>query len=360
MVGLIAFANSGGLGTQTRRLAEMLNPDRVLIIDSREFSKNKDFNPEIYKDYKYFVTAGMGFPTNEEIDAFLQNLTHVFYCENAYNHYLVWKAEQMGIKTYCQVNYEFCENVSQPWLPTPTKFLMPSYWKIDEMKKLFGENRVQYLPPPLDPKEFEVVREINLARQGKPRFLHIIGTIAYKDRNGTLDLIKAVKNSKSDFELVIKTQHQIPMDYFLDDPRVTYDLQNAPTNAELYKNFDALLLPRRYGGLCLTTNEAMMSGLSVVMPDIEPNNKWLFPEWLVPATHKSQIMVKAIVDVYSVDVDKLTEKIDWICQMYPKNLLTEKTNAFEHAKMEFDSNALREVYLNLLNDGESRVSLNNS
>jgi len=307
-LGFLAYANSGGLGIQSKRLCELLNPDRVLVIDSRGFSQNKDLNLSWYEKYQTFKTE-RGFPTDSEVDAFLQGLTHVFILENPYNFYLPWKAKQLGIKTYCQVNYEFSENMEKLYLPKPDLFLAPSYWKLKEMKSVL--KNVEYLPPPIDPEEFREVREINFARKGKKRFLHVIGTLAYKDRNGTLDLLKAVKQSTSDFELVIRTQHEIPIEYFLDDPRVIYDYQNIGSNAELYRDFDAVILPRRYGGLSLVMNEALMAGLPVIMTDIEPNNCILPKSWLVKSKYKSQIVVKSIIDVYSVDVNELTKKIDW-------------------------------------------------
>ena len=48
MVGLIAFANNSGLGIQTKRLYDMLKPDKVMIVDSRGFSKNKELHLEWY------------------------------------------------------------------------------------------------------------------------------------------------------------------------------------------------------------------------------------------------------------------------------------------------------------------------
>jgi len=38
-----------------------------------------------------------------------------------------------------------------------------------------------------------------------------------------------------------------------------------------YDGMDALVLPRRYGGLCLPVQEAMAAGLAVVMTDCPPN-----------------------------------------------------------------------------------------
>ena len=38
---IIARADATGLGNQTRRLVEMLNPERVLVIDSTPFNQNQ-------------------------------------------------------------------------------------------------------------------------------------------------------------------------------------------------------------------------------------------------------------------------------------------------------------------------------
>ena len=129
-LGLIAFANASGLGAQTRRLAYMLKPDRILVVDSSGFSQNKKQNFDWYKGFEFFISSG--FPSDKDIVAFMQNLTHIFTCENPYNFNMIYWAKQKGIKTYCQSNYEFCENLIKHYLPAPDVFLMPSYWKIKD------------------------------------------------------------------------------------------------------------------------------------------------------------------------------------------------------------------------------------
>lgn len=348
-LGLIAYANDGGLGAQTRRLAQMLRPDRVLVIDSSAFSRNKTQHFEWYSEFDYFVTQG--FPNNDQVKKFLGGLTHVFFAESPYNYGLIYWAEQQGIKTYCQVNYEFCQNLIEPWLPVPTKWVMPSYWKIDEMKELFGEDKVVYLPPPIHQDEFARARDVNMKRRGKVRFLHVIGTAAIADRNGTLDLLEAIKLTKSDFELVIRTQHPISMDAFLDDPRVTYELGSLKDNQDLYENFDALLLPRRWGGLCLPINEALLSGLPVLTSDMEPQNKWLPHRWLVKSEVKGSFMAKSGIQFNSVNHQAYADKIDWFCQLPSKH--KEKTLACTVGIMEFSFGWLSGKYLDLFDNGES-------
>lgn len=307
-VGIIAFANFGGLGIQTRRLIKMIEPYRVLVIDSTPFSKNKEQDFKWFKPYNHFITSG--FPRNHELIRFVEDLTHVLVCENPYNFYLLHLCWEKGIKTFVQSNYEFCENLNNPHLPLPSMFLMPSYWKIAEMKRKFGENRVQYLPPPIDKKELAGISEMNIKRKGKKRFLHVVGTLAFKDRNGTADVLNAMKFSKEDYELVITSQHELPDRYMLKDPRLTYDIGNKKNNSDLYKDFDALILPRRYGGLSLVVNEALMCGLPVIMTDVSPNNELLPKFWLVPAEPKTVIHAREVLDVYGVEPEDLAKKID--------------------------------------------------
>lgn len=342
-LGLIAFANNGGLGAQTRRLAAMLKPERVLVVDSKNFSRNPEQHFEWYASYSHFISNG--FPSNKDVQNFLQGLTHVFTCENPYNFNLIYWAHKYGIKSYCQSNYEFCENLDKPYLPVPTKFLMPSHWMVEEMKQTFGDATVDYLPPPINPDEFQKPREVNFKRNGKVRFLHVLGTAAAYDRNGTLDLIDSVKLAKSDFELVIKSQHPVDVSVFLDDPRVTYEFRDAKDNSELYEGFDALLLPRRYGGLCLTCNEALMSAMPVIMPDISPNNQLLPKEWVVEAKTEGKFQGRSLIPLYSVDHQKFANKIDeLVTEWGPLTWDTRKSMAYQIAIDNFSEGMLEPAY----------------
>ena len=309
-LGLIVFANNGGIGIQTRRLAYMLKPDRLLAIDSSGFSKIKEQHFDWYEGFNGYRVNG--FPSDQEVVVFLRGLTHVFCVENPLNYNITTIAKRMGIKVFVQTNYEFCDFLNKPELTLPYKFLMPSYWKIKEMKQRFGEDKVDYLPPPIDPNEFKEAREVNFKRNGRPRFLHIVGTLAANDRNGTLDLLQALKYTKSDFDLVIHSQQELPPEYMVNDQRVRYSMRSVENSCDLYKDFDALILPRRYAGLCLPTNEALMSGLPVIMTDTSPNNELLPKEWLVKCYKSGQFMTRTMIDIYKSDVRDLARKINWL------------------------------------------------
>ncbi len=343
-LGIVVFGNNGGLGNQTRRLTYMLKPYRVLLIDARGFSKNKQHNESWYDNFQGYKVDG--FPTNREINVFLKGLTHVLVCENPLNFFLFSRAKQLGIKTYCQSNYEFCDNLQKPELPLPDMFLMPSFWHIDTMSAKYGDEKVTHLPPPTDPNEFAEAREINFNRTGKKRFIHIVGTLAVHDRNGTLDILESLKHTKSDFELVIRSQRELPEEYVVSDPRVRYIIENAEEPQDLYMNFDAVILPRRYGGLSLCTNEGMMSGLPIIMTDISPNNQLLPKKWLIKAEKKGDFFTRTTIDIYGVKPKHLAKKIDWLVK---QDLEAMKTEAFEIAHKSFSPDSLREKYEEVFN-----------
>lgn len=348
-LGLIAFANDGGLGAQTRRLAKMLKPDVVMVIDSSGFSKNKRQHFDWYREFNHFIVEGL--PGNKPIQIFLQNLTHVLVCENPYNFGLVHWGQQQGTKILVQSNYEFCENLSKPWLPVPDMFLMPSYWMIPDMVERFGAEKVRYLPPPINVHEFDKARDVNMKRRGKKRFLHLIGTAAMHDRNGTLDLIDTLKITKGDFDVVIRSQQPLSMDVYLDDPRVTYEVNNWDENWELYNDFDAMLLPRRWGGLCLPMNEALMSGLPVLMSDITPNKEILPRNWVAPANRMGTFMAQSEIPYYSVGHGIYAELIEQFARMSDEVMLQEKMKAFALGVENFSEEALKPKYLELLDNG---------
>lgn len=332
-LGTMAFANQSGLGYQTRRLTYMLNPYRILLVDSTSFSKNKEQYPSWYKHYSGYKVAG--FPSDREVRKFLQGLTHVLVCETTLNPNFTAIAKQMGVKVFIQENWEFNDFLINRRMVLPEKFLVPSYWKLQEMIDLFGEDKVVYLPPPIDPDEFEVATNENLRRNGR-RFLHVVGTLATHDRNGTLDLLEAVKLAKSDFELVIRSQRELPPEYIIDDPRVIYEQKNIREPVDMYIGFDAMFLPRRYGGLCLPMGEALTSGLPVVMTGIEPNNGYLPKQWLVPAKIKEKILTRTYIDVYESDVKVLADLLD--------NLEVDKKKAYKIGLENFSPDVLIHEY----------------
>jgi hypothetical protein len=338
-VGLIVRMDNTGLGNQTRALCEMLKPDRIMVVDSTSFNGSAQ-HLDWYDGYNGVVTVG--WPNEQECNKFMLGLTHVLTAETVYNNQIFWLAKKYRVKVFVQPNWEFLDHLVQA-IPQPHTWLMPSYWHLDDMKRRF-RNTV-YLPPPIMIDRFEEARRENIAREGKAKFLHIVGKRASHDRNGTEDLLKALAHSTADFSLTVRSQTPLE-DYgdFVADRRVTLDVENVENEADMYKGFDALIFPRRYAGLSLPMNEALASALPVIMPHISPNNQILPQDWLVPATVTSTFVARTTIDVHTTDAEALGKKIDEFALMDKNELLRNKMRAYEIAKREFSPKKLLPKY----------------
>ena len=341
-LGIIARSDNTGLGNQTRELVKMLNPDKILLIDSQHFNGNEQ-HPEWYKDYNVTTTLS-GFPTKPEVIDFLRNIDVVLSCETFYRQDFLHYAKRRGIKTILQYNFEFLLNMSNPEAELPDVLLAPSLWNIEQIEKMVdGRCKVIHLPPPTDSTLFENVRQNNMSKDHN-RLLHVGGKFAAKDRNGTQTVLEMLKYSKASYELVITTQKFPELN--LKDSRVTVNNSNPENREELYNGFDAMLLPRRYAGLCLPMNEALISGLPVFMTDISPNNLLLPKKWLIKSEHINSFQAKSLVDVYDGNPEHLATIVDGYMENKDKREM--KDSALQIGLNHFAKNNLKDKYLDLI------------
>jgi hypothetical protein len=341
-LGIIARSDNTGLGNQTRELVNMLNPDKIMLINSRFFNQNKQ-HPEWYEGYNCQTTI-KGFPTTNEVVEFLKDIDVVISCELFYNPKFVDLAKKRGIKTILQYNYEFLDYLANPNQTLPDVLVAPSLWNFEDVFDKFGDKTsVVHLPPPTDINLFSQAREINKSKTHK-RLLHIAGKAAVKDRNGTNTVIEMLNYSSGDYKLVIKTQSQL--DIKSNDPRLTIDASSPDSHQSLYEGFDAMILPRRYAGLCLPMNEALISALPVFMTNISPNNKVLPNDWLFNSTKIDQLQTRTMLDVYDGDSKMLGKLVD---DYYDLDIPNLKNKAFDLGNNNFSTDSLKQKYLDLIN-----------
>ena len=339
-IGLIARSDNSGLGNQTRELAYMLNPSKILLIDSGSFNENEQ-HPEWYSSYN--VQNNLGFIGDRVALEFLQDLDVVISCEIFYNKNFPNLARESGVKTILQYNYEFLDHLQHRRLPFPDILLSPSSWYLEDVVSKFGSFcKTIHLPPPTDHNKFENARKTNLKTNKK--LLHIAGRVAIMDRNGTDTVIEMMKHSKEDFVLEIRSQEKL--NYSINDDRIKIISNNIKNQEDLYSGYDAMVLPRRYAGLCLPMNEALLSGLPVFMTDISPNNQVLPSEWLVSSHKIGELMTRTMLDVYSADPVQLAAKID---AYMSSDQTEEKKKAFDIGYSNFSQESLRQKYLDVIN-----------
>lgn len=367
---IIARADLTGLGVQSRNWVRLLNPQKLVVINSTIFNGNEQ-HFEWYNGRGGYLIDGL--IKHHEINAILKGVDVLLTFEIPYSYELIRVAKQRGVKTIIQNNWEFTDYLRQPELPFPDLLVNHSYWNLDKQKALWPEI-TEYCPTPLFIEDFDKIMLHNMNRldykphrigmhsddrggesdnpcycdKPKRRFLHVAGRRTHEDRNGTKDLIEAMKMIpvEHDFELVIKAQTaEVPP---INDPRVTIDTTSPVDEKELYRNFDALILPRRYGGACLPMNEALAAGMPVVMPNIDPNNKILPKEWLVAAEKKGSFMTRTMIDLYSVGHWQLASKIIDLVTAPEEDILAYKIQAREIACNEYSSETVKEKWALLL------------
>jgi glycosyltransferase involved in cell wall biosynthesis len=151
---------------------------------------------------------------------------------------------------------------------------------------------------------------------------------------------------QSDITVILKSQHPIQVPKVKPNINLITDFTNKKNYYDNYTG-GVLVMPRKYGGLCLPMNEAIAAGMPVIATDISPNNSWLPTSWLVPSIYRSMFKCKRNVDIYEADKHLLAQKIDAFCDPYFYNSAVD--DALE-MRESISWDALLPVYQKTFND----------
>lgn len=295
-VGLIARADNRGLGQQTWAVYRHMRPAKTLVVDC---PSEQPLQPHFDRFPDAQIT---GIPTRGEIRRFLDGLDVVYTAETAYTPHFWTEAQAAEVKTVLHANYEFLNRKDKP-----TTWAAPSTWHLADFP-----NGTVYLPVPIETERFPTLTRKPTAL----RWLHPIGRPAIHDRNGTKDVIAALRHITADITIVITCQHPDYASRLLADAaipdNVTVIVQAGDHRHywDKYRGIDAMVLPRRFGGLCLPLNEALGAGIPTLMPDISPNDDWLPKAWRVPAEKIGDFQAKQLIACYRTDAEALADRID--------------------------------------------------
>jgi hypothetical protein len=310
-LGLLAYATKTGLGYQTKAFYEQLKPDKTMVVDISVLNGQEQFRG-MYNEAIFIE----GIPNKNQIQRFLSGLDVMLFAETPLNYDFYTIANQMGVKTVNQYNPEFFDHIVHPDHPKPDLLINPSVWKFDEIDRWAKPNRVKHinLHLPVDRNIFKY------RQRTTKKIMHVAGNPATHDRNGTWDFMHVRPNG------TVTTQNEGLAKQIRARYRHSKVFTNIPSPESIYNFGDVLVLPRKYGGNCLPLNEALSCGLPVIMPDIEPNNNILPPEWLVPAYKVGSFSPRTEVDIYEVDPKALADKIDEIINQWDIAEESEKAN----------------------------------
>lgn len=264
-LGLIARCETArGIAIQSKNFYDHMPVDSVLLV--RMPRPDCAEAPEWY-DWRHTTTATYN-PVLHRLDedlvrGWLRDLDVVFTVETPNDWRIPLWCREMGVKLVIQGNPEFVRHGMAGFedLPHPDSWWWPTSWRRDLLPP--GE----LMPVPMDRVG---VREPD----GKLRVLHVMGKRAYQDRNGTEILVQMVRLVRSDIVLTVYgIDGQLPEFRRQRNVELRLHPMGVEDNWRMYENQDVLVMPRRYGGLCLPALEAAAHGLVVIMPDCSPNDE---------------------------------------------------------------------------------------
>lgn len=299
-IGLVARADNRGLGIQTWAFYRHMRPTATMVVDC---PSQKPLRLRLDRFPGAQVVRGL--PSIEDCRRLADGVDVIYTAETGYGSALWQAARDAGTSTVLHANYEFWDESDRP-----SKLAAASTWHLQDYPV-----GTEVLPVPIELDRFELTADRSATAQ---RWLHPVGRPAIHDRNGTLDLLCALQSVRSPISLLITCQEPGYVDGLIRQFAIT-----VPRNVELtvdstdhvdywtkYAGVDAVVLPRRFGGLCLPANEAVAAGVPVIMTDISPNSDWLPSLWLVPARESGAFMAKRWIKYYRCDPVLLADRID--------------------------------------------------
>lgn len=250
-VGLIARMDDRGLGYQTKAFYDHLEPDVTVVVDMAPVTKGAwTQHLDWYPDAVVSPWAGYTAPLTAQAHEALMSCDVVYSAETFYDPKLLPRLTAAGVGTVLHVNPELYrhEPATTLWYPTS--------WRTEDLP-----------PGPVVPVPIPD-EKIADGPAGPGLLLHVAGHRAAGDRNGTQLVWSVIRRQPWKWRLTSQDGIGPPARGM--ESRVTI-MANVADRWELYDGCAVLVMPRRYGGLCLPVLEASARGLAVIMPDCSPN-----------------------------------------------------------------------------------------
>lgn len=312
-LGIIGRCDAGGLGTLTSEVFRHLKPERTLLLHMGTAGRGGDGNPSLYDvegaTQVVYPADWQGKLSDRHVDWLCaEGIDTLWSAETFYDDAVIRRAHQNGIKTVCYVMPEL-----NPWnrvapgnTPArPRELVTPTGWEIGR-----SDDSMRVLP-------FPIARDRLPFRQrgqqdGPLHLYHVVGA-AMLDRNGTELLLTALNFVREPVRVTVRTEKGARSVSYGNG--VTLEWESGPT-LNYWMSYpadaDVLVMPRRYGGLCLPIQEAASLGMPAVILDSDPYADAPFTVEIESKPGRLTRMKGGEFMVHDADPHALAERIDYL------------------------------------------------
>jgi hypothetical protein len=249
--GVIARADQSGLAAQTLAFANHLGASAVLMLELTEKGRGPSDWSQLTPGAETFYCEG--WPGDDPIRWLVDKSDVVYTAECPYHDGLGPYCATRGVDLFLHANPELWRPVYGHGQP---HVWAPSGWRMDLLPP---ETKIVGMPVDDPPEGTEPRSEVR-------SFLHVCSA-AMEDRNGTAQVIDAIPKIRYPCDLYVGG-YDVQVGHFPAElnPLVTvHKVGPMPDRWGLYDGLaDALVLPRRYGGLSLPMLEAARFAMPIV------------------------------------------------------------------------------------------------
>ena len=285
---LIVRCDQGGLANQTRALWEALHPDTTIVVhvDPPRGEETLFYPGALHVQEKSMSATVLGAVTPE---GGIVLSAESFYCD---------VSRLAGRRRVLIANPELYQPAGE------TDVFVPTFWEMDRIPGATYLPQIQLAAP-------QNARRVRVRCE---TFLHLAAP-AMLDRNGTDLFIAALWKMKEPARAIIRdpAKKYVRKNHLVTASGIDVKWETVPVKHwwQCYPlEADALVLPRRYGGLCMPAQEAAACGLPTAMPDLSPQNHWPGPRFPAGGTFQTARMKGGNFAVSYPDAQDLAALMD--------------------------------------------------
>lgn len=268
-VGSLVFDTTQGLGLLAKAFYDNGVVTDPMVVHHGRRPSNRDWYPDTYR-----VTDMHSADQLKAMRELCASVDVMLFFETPFVWGLIDYCRSVGTMTVLMVMHECLHRENAGW-HKPDLFLCPSL--LDEkcvIRNVPGPFQTVFLPVPADvPWRQRTRAEV---------FVHNAGWGGLKGRNGTAELLQAMRLVKSPAKLLLRSQaHQDWPPYPELLGKVELVEGTLPQDM-LWSSGDVFVFPETFNGLSLPLQEARAAGMLVMCGDRFPMNTWLPKEPIIP------------------------------------------------------------------------------